>query len=207
VPQHLSRRAYAKHKGVSESAVRQAIAAQRITVERDGKIDPKKADAQWAKTTDLSKPRNAVVGEPKHRRKPGEGHKPMAFMERAGEAAGQLEDPEVAELLRRTQKSRASSEDFRAKTAELEYEELAGKLVSVDDVVARVFDMTRRARDLLLAIPDRIAADLVGMDPDDAHRLLTGEIRLVLEEISSKPLVPQPKRRGRARSPRGSSLN
>ena len=199
MPQRLSRRAYAKHKGVSESAVRQAIAAKRITVERDGKIDPKKADAQWAKTTDLSKPRNAVVGEPEHRRKPGEGHKPMAFSPRAAAAADGLEDPEVSELLRSTQKSRAESEDYRAKTARLEYEELAGKLVSVDDVVARVFDMARRTRDLLLAIPDRIAADLVGMDPDEAHRLLTSEIRLALEEISGKPLAPPEKRRGRGR--------
>ncbi len=48
----LSRRKYATRRGVSEKAVRKAIAAGRITVEADGTIDPEKADRQWATQTD-----------------------------------------------------------------------------------------------------------------------------------------------------------
>ncbi len=48
----LSRRKYATHRGVSEKAVRKAIAAGRITVEADDTIDPAKADVQWATQTD-----------------------------------------------------------------------------------------------------------------------------------------------------------
>jgi len=36
----LSRRKYAEHRGVSEKAVRKAIASGRITLEPDGTIDP-----------------------------------------------------------------------------------------------------------------------------------------------------------------------
>jgi hypothetical protein len=48
----LSRRKYATRRGVSEKAVRKAIAAGRISVEADGTIDPVKADRQWAAQTD-----------------------------------------------------------------------------------------------------------------------------------------------------------
>ncbi len=53
----LSRRAYARHRGCAESAVRKAIATGRITPEPDGSIDPAKADAQWAAQTDPSQQR------------------------------------------------------------------------------------------------------------------------------------------------------
>src|SRR5690606_22142790 len=53
----LSRRAYAAHRGVSEAAVRKAIASGRITVEPDGTIDPVEADAQRDSQTDPAKQR------------------------------------------------------------------------------------------------------------------------------------------------------
>lgn len=46
----LSQRAYAKHRGVAESAVRRAIESGRITT-TDGKIDPGTADKQWEQNT------------------------------------------------------------------------------------------------------------------------------------------------------------
>lgn len=41
----LSRRAYARHRGCAESAVRKALASGRIGLEPDGTIDPVKVDA------------------------------------------------------------------------------------------------------------------------------------------------------------------
>lgn len=46
----LSRREYAAHRGVALSAVQKAIEAGRITL-TDGKIDPEKADKEWAENT------------------------------------------------------------------------------------------------------------------------------------------------------------
>lgn len=48
----LSRRAYARHRGVSDMAVRKAIASGRIAVEEDGTIDPEKADRAWGSSSD-----------------------------------------------------------------------------------------------------------------------------------------------------------
>ena len=53
----LSRRAYAAQRGVSEAAVRKAIATGRITTLADGTIDPDRADFEWGAQTDPAKQR------------------------------------------------------------------------------------------------------------------------------------------------------
>lgn len=47
----LSIRAYAKRRGVSDTAVRRAIEDERITVSADGLIDPEIADKEWEENT------------------------------------------------------------------------------------------------------------------------------------------------------------
>jgi hypothetical protein len=51
----VSRRSYAAQRGVSEAAVRKAIATGRITTLPDGTIDPDRADAEWGAQTDPAK--------------------------------------------------------------------------------------------------------------------------------------------------------
>lgn len=51
----LSIRAYARHRGVSDTAVHKATRAGRITPEADGSIDPDRADREWAKNSDTPK--------------------------------------------------------------------------------------------------------------------------------------------------------
>ena len=46
----LSRREYAAHRGVALSAVQKAVETGRISL-TDGKIDPEKADKEWAENT------------------------------------------------------------------------------------------------------------------------------------------------------------
>jgi hypothetical protein len=48
----ISIRAYARHRGVTDTAVRKAIQAGRITPEADGTIEPDKADQDWARNTE-----------------------------------------------------------------------------------------------------------------------------------------------------------
>ncbi len=55
----ISIRAYGRHRGVSDAAVRKAIKAGRITPEADGTIDPEKADAEWGRNTDVAQQRGA----------------------------------------------------------------------------------------------------------------------------------------------------
>ena len=53
----VSRRSYAAQRGVSEAAVRKAIATGRITTLPDGTIDPARADSEWGSQTDPAKQR------------------------------------------------------------------------------------------------------------------------------------------------------
>ena len=53
----VSRRSYAAQRGVSEAAVRKAIATGRITTLQDGTIDPDRADSEWGAQTDPAKQR------------------------------------------------------------------------------------------------------------------------------------------------------
>jgi hypothetical protein len=51
----VSIRAYARHRGIADNAVRKAIKAGRIIPESDGSIDVAKADAAWEANTDHTK--------------------------------------------------------------------------------------------------------------------------------------------------------
>lgn len=57
----VSRREYARRRGVSESAVRKAILYGRITPEPDGSIDPERADREWDERTDPMQQRGATA--------------------------------------------------------------------------------------------------------------------------------------------------
>jgi hypothetical protein len=52
----LSLRAYARHRGVSHTAVQKALRAGRIPLEADGTIDPAVADAAWNAAADRAQP-------------------------------------------------------------------------------------------------------------------------------------------------------
>jgi len=182
----LSIRGYARHRGVSHTAVRKAAAAGRITARPDG-IDPTVADQEWAASTDLSRPRNSVIGVPKKRRDPGASPDPLGAIGPAtGEAPNGPTTGDAARLVSSYAGSRAVREAYQARLAKLEFEQKSGKLVDADEVRAQIFALGRRARDGLLGMPDRLAPILAGQaDPAVIHRLLTDEIALVLAELTA----------------------
>ena len=59
----VSRRSFAAQRGVSEAAVRKAIATGRITTLPDGTIDPATADSEWGAQTDPAKQRGQMAAE------------------------------------------------------------------------------------------------------------------------------------------------
>ncbi len=169
---------YARHRGVSRQAVSKAIRAGRIVVAEGGKIDPEAADAGWQRTTDPTKPSNSVVGNPRGalplvRR----AASPVPRAVRGSPAPG----PDY-------QVSRAVRETYLAKLVRLEYEIKTGKLIDAEESKRAAFQDNRRVRDLLLAIPDRTAAQLAACsDPAECHRLLAAEVRRACEELSDEP--------------------
>jgi hypothetical protein len=177
-PQELiSQREYARRRGISHVAVNRAVVSGRIsTVE--GKIDPEVADREWLENTDQSKPRNRITGSPKHRRSEGEPSTPTG-MEPAEEGAGGNSTASGYA------KARAARELYQAQLSKLELDRERGILVLADEVKLGAFNMARKARDQLIALPERMAATLAAeQDPAEVQRLLEDEVERICEEIA-----------------------
>ena len=175
----MSIRAYAQHRGVSHEAVRKAIAAGRIHKEADGSIDPAKADAQWQQHTrpaPLPSAKNVAtrVATPVATSRPSTAPPTPS----AGDEARGVD----------YHKARAVRETYAARLAKLEFEERSDKLVSKDDVDAKVFTLARQLRDRMQQIPNKVAPEIVALvvDKPDVRGvadLIDRAIHQALEEL------------------------
>ena len=168
----LSIRAYARHRGVSDAAVRKAISAGRITPEADGTVDPDRADAEWARNTEA--PRNGTrarlvrVAVPPDTAPAGDG--PAALP-----AGG-------TSLLQ----ARTVNEVVKAQTNKVRLARLKGELVERNQAIAHVFKLARAERDAWLNWPARISAQLaarLAVDPHTMHVALEAAVREHLQEL------------------------
>ncbi len=170
----VSQREYARRRGISNVSVHEAIQAGRISTV-GGKIDPDVADREWRENTDQSKPRNRITGSPKHARVPGEPAEPMDFAGpdgSVGTASGYA-------------KARAAREVYQAQLAKLELDRQRGTLVRADEVRLGAFNMARKARDQLIALPERLATVLAAArEPAEVQRILEEEIERICQEIA-----------------------
>ena len=175
----MSIRAYAQHRGVSHEAVRKAIAAGRIHKEADGSIDPAKADAQWLQHTrpaPLPSAKNVAtrVATPVATSRPSTAPPTPS----AGDEARGVD----------YHKARAVRETYAARLAKLEFEERSDKLVSKDEVDAKVFTLARQLRDRMQQIPNKVAPEIVALvvDKPDVRGvadLIDRAIHQALEEL------------------------
>ena len=156
----LSIRAYARHRGVSDAAVRKAIKTGRITPEPDGTLDPAKVDAQWDRHTDAAQQR------PKPRPVPQEAI--QAVRETVGEPplASGLGSGGTTFLQART-----ANEVLKAQTHKVRLARLKGELVDRPQAIAHVFKLARAERDAWLNWPARISAPMAARLGVDAHAL------------------------------------
>lgn len=177
----VSQAEYAAHRGISRQAVHKAVKAGRIQLV-DGKVDVEAADRAWNANTDQSAPSNSVTGNPAGAAARRAGAVPPPTLP-AGSGSGGGAAPQGPTYAT----SRAVREAYMARLARLEYEEKAGELVRADEVRVQVFNAIRKARDLLLAMPDRVAPQVAPSQSEihTVHTVLTGEVERVLEELRS----------------------
>jgi hypothetical protein len=176
-------RGYARHRGVSHPAVLKAIDSGRIRLRKDGRIDAEQADRAWALNTNLTKPRNAVTGNPKT---------PLDRSRGGGAGGPGAVGPEEERIVSGWAAARSLREAFAAKREKLAYEREAGLLVPLEQVRAQAFDAGRRVRDALRQLPNRLAPMLIGIENvEDAHKILSAEIdRALLELERLRPEAP-----------------
>ncbi len=168
--QDLSRRAYAKHRGVSESAVRKAIATGRITLNKNGKIDAAVADAQWNANTDPSKIRNDPVKKSVSRDAMAAVEETLS--ENAYKTKGLPDDA--------YQRAKTANEVLKVKIGQIELKILKGEFVESKIAEDAVFRVARTERDAWLNWPARVSAEWAAqleVEEMGFHRLFSEEVR------------------------------
>lgn len=165
----ISIRAYARHRGVTDTAVHKAIRAGRITPEADGSINANRADQEWARNTDA--PRTGTLKQ--------------AVKIAAPEAGGDVPATSPAGGTSLLQ-ARTVNEVVKAQTNKVRLARLKGELVDRPQAIAHVFKLARSERDAWLNWPARISAQMaakLGLDPHAMHVALETVVREHLQEL------------------------
>jgi len=165
-------------KGCTKAAVTHATKNRiaEAVVEKDGKrwLDRDLALQLWNKNTRDT--HNSKVSRPDPIDPPASA-KP-ADLKRLIDALPEDQIPDLNE-------SRARHEHYKAEKARLEALQGRGELVPASEVKAAAFNAARSVRDALMALPDRLAAQLAGTaDARLCHTLLTEELRVALRSLA-----------------------
>jgi len=170
--EQIAIREAARRLGVSDTAIRKAIAAKRVTVAGQTTqgwplLEWPRARDEWLRNSDVSK-RSHVGPQGSERRERYTGGAapevvlpPSSRMDEQPAAAGGVEPfntpaqapAEGAARGPAYAQSRAVREAYMARLAKLEFEERSGKLVSVDDVKAARFKEITAAKTKIMGIP------------------------------------------------------
>lgn len=167
----ISQSEYAKQRGISREAVRQAVAAGRINL-IDGKIDPAVADIQWAANTRNPK---AAFAQPK------------LLIERSiPDPAAPFPDTAIPQTVYDLQLSRAKREHHEANIAEMRERQKAGELVELAQVHLAYTTLAAQLRSALERIPDKIATRIAAeTDEHTVHALLLAELDQAMLDMAN----------------------
>ena len=186
----LSIRAYARHRGVTDTAVHKAIRSGRIHALSDGTIDPNQADAQWERNTSAPKTGtqrptvkvkvpevDGEVGGGGERNGVGAAINTSSGGSGAGGAGG-------TSLLQ----ARTVNEVVKAQTNKVRLARLKGELIDRPQAIAHVFKLARSERDAWLNWPARVSAQMAAKLELDAHTMhvaLENAVREHLQELGN----------------------
>jgi hypothetical protein len=180
----VSIREFARIVGVSDMAVRKAIAAGKIVEAIDytnpqrPKIDAVKAAQEWGKNYDPSYERSDKVSESIN----VETHKAPR---RSDVDTGIPNLPHPSEGGRSLADIKRQTAEVKLRLAAVELKQKQGQLVDKDLVFRSLFAAGQEMRTALQTVPDRcIDGILAAKDRNDAHVILYNEITTALERLS-----------------------
>ncbi len=151
-------REYARHRGVHLKAVQDAITIGRISV-----VMVNGAKKINPKISDIEWDKNKDPSKVRN-------EKDMP----------KIEDDSFGDWKRHNEK-------FKAKKSEIEYKNLAGELVSIEQVKKDAFKIAKSTSDALMGIPARVCHELAAeKNPDKVFKKLDDEIRQAMIEICKK---------------------
>jgi hypothetical protein len=173
----VSIRAYARARGCTEGAVRKAIESKWITPNPDGTIDPDRANQEWERNTFAAKTLHQATRPPVV---------PLSAPPPQRGGSGMPSQPDVSsDPVSAYLRARAVSETFKAKTAQLEYEERAGKLIQATRAGEYAAHWSAIVGDALSAYPDRVAPLVAAAKTEtEIHRILAGETNALRRKMA-----------------------
>ena len=185
----ISIRAYARHRGVTDTAVHKAIRSGRVTPEADGTIDADQADAQWERNTSAPK---TGTQRPVVKVKVPEIDGPERSSAGGAGATGGMGASGSANvggsggtsLLQ----ARTVNEVVKAQTNKVRLARLKGELVDRPQAIAHVFKLARSERDAWLNWPARVSAQMAAKLEIDSHTMhvsLESAVREHLQELGN----------------------
>ena len=163
----VSIREYARQTGVQHTTILKRVSSGKLTLV-DGKVDPDRANAEWALKRDdsqIRKPAAAAAFTPPE---------PVA---RTG--------PSYADLLR-------AEKAIKIRQAEMSLRYREGALVDRAAVQRAVFERGRSERDALLNLPNRISANLAAKLGCDERILRTELEREIREHLTGRAAIDRP---------------
>jgi hypothetical protein len=176
----LSIRAYAKARGVSHVAVLKAAKAGRIQLEPDGTIDPAKADASWARSTDPG--RTIAKPKPSAEKLRPVGEAALGSVRETLKEQGLPAGGSVTFVQART-----AHEIAKAHLARLRLQRMKGELIDRARTTAVVFRLAREERDTWINWPARVAALMaseLGVEAHSMQKALETHVRAHLAELA-----------------------
>ena len=190
----ISIRAYARHRGVTDTAVHKAIRSGRVTPEADGTIDADKANAQWERNTSAPKTgtQRPVVkvqvpeldGAGAERSSAGGAGASGATGGMGATGSANVGGSGGTSLLQ----ARTVNEVVKAQTNKVRLARLKGELVDRPQAIAHVFKLARSERDAWLNWPARISAQMAAKLEIDTHTMhvsLEIAVREHLQELGN----------------------
>ena len=178
----LSIRAYARHRGVTDTAVHKAIRSGRIEALPDGTIDSDQADAQWARNT--SSPKTGTQRPTVKFKVPevdGDGDRSSAGAANNTSSGGGTGGTSLLQ-------ARTVNEVVKAQTNKVRLARLKGELIDRPQAIAHVFKLARSERDAWLNWPARVSAQMAAKLEIDAHTMhvaLESAVREHLQELGN----------------------
>jgi hypothetical protein len=187
-------REYARHKGVTLGAVQKAIKSGRISVNDNGKIDSEAADRAWDANTDASRVAVNVLGP-----MPVQQAIPLARPAAAPALPPNVADrPDSDELSGSDQvaneyrEHRATRERYQALKQKLEYEQLVGTQINVDEAKRIAYTAFRGLRDAVMNVAPRIKDQLAAIsDPHEVEQILERELSAALGGVDMSKLLKE----------------
>ena len=176
----ISIRAYARHRGVTDTAVHKAIRTGRISTEPDGTLDADRADQEWARNTDA--PNSGTAQRTVKVKVRQEGRPAGGPSGGPGSDAGTALPSGGTSLLQ----ARTVNEVLKAQLNKVSLAEKRKELVDRAQAVAHVFKLARVERDAWLNWPARVSAQIaikVQADPHLLHMALEAAVRDQLQEL------------------------